>query len=67
MFVPGNGLCAYDLIDTSICGVDAVGSQHVDITEIARYDLFGRKLSQPVSGINIVKMSNGTTRKVIVK
>lgn len=67
VFVPGNGLCAYDLIDTSICGVDAVGSQHVDITEIARYDLFGRKLSQPVSGINIVKMSNGTTRKVIVK
>ena len=47
------------------------GVEGVDIntiaTEVARYDIYGRKLSQPTNGINIIKMSDGTTRKVIVK
>ena len=38
-----------------------------EATEVARYDLFGRLLSQPAQGVNIVRMSDGTTRKVIVK
>ena len=32
-----------------------------------RYDLSGRRISQPHRGVNIVKMSDGTTKKVIVK
>lgn len=35
--------------------------------EVARYALDGTKLLQPTKGVNIVKMSDGTTKKVIVK
>lgn len=35
--------------------------------EVARYDLCGRQLAQPVKGVNVVKMSDGTVRKEIVK
>lgn len=36
-------------------------------TEIARYSIEGKMLSNPTKGINIIKMSDGTTRKVIVE
>ena len=39
----------------------------VDKTEVSRYTLDGKKLSEPQEGINIIKMSDGTTKKVIVK
>lgn len=35
--------------------------------EVARYSLDGTLLAAPTKGVNIVKMSDGTTRKVIVK
>ena len=35
--------------------------------EIARYDIYGRRLDAPIKGINIVKYSDGTTRKECVK
>lgn len=35
--------------------------------EKARYAIDGRKLSSPQRGVNIVEMSDGTTRKIIVK
>lgn len=38
-----------------------------DNKEVSRYSVDGRKLTMPHSGINIIKMSNGTTKKVIVK
>ena len=31
------------------------------------YDVMGRKMDGPRQGINIVKMSNGTAKKVLVK
>lgn len=37
------------------------------ITEIGRYDVHGRVLSVPTKGINIVKMSDGSTYKELVK
>ncbi len=36
-------------------------------TETSRYDITGRILTQPERGINIVKMSDGTVKKVIVR
>ena len=36
-------------------------------TVVARYTLGGTRISAPQAGINIVKMSDGTVRKVIVK
>ena len=35
--------------------------------EVARYAIDGRQLTQPQAGINIVKMSDGNIRKVLVK
>ena len=34
---------------------------------IARYSLSGTRLHQPVKGVNILKMSDGTVRKVLVR
>ena len=38
-----------------------------DPGKIVRYNLNGRKLSYPTKGINIIRQSDGTTRKVIVR
>ena len=35
--------------------------------EVSRYDIHGRRLNEPTRGINIIKMSDGSTRKEIVK
>ena len=36
-------------------------------TETARYALDGKRLNAPQKGVNIIRMSDGTTRKVIVR
>ncbi len=36
------------------------------ITEVARYKADGTRVYSPVKGINIIRMSDGTTRKVVV-
>lgn len=36
-------------------------------TEIKRYSLNGQQLTRPSKGINIIKMSDGTTKKIIVR
>ena len=48
---------------TEIVGVD--GKRNVKVVE--RYTPDGRRVSAPVSGINIEKLSDGTTRKVFVQ
>ena len=51
---------------TPIAGIhDIEGSQK--LTEVARYTIDGRRISQPQKGVNIVKLSDGTTFKVLVK
>lgn len=35
--------------------------------EVARYDVQGRKINTPQPGINIIRYSDGTSRKVLVK
>lgn len=49
---------------TGINTPDVSGEEAV---EVARYALDGTQLSVPTKGVNIVKMSDGTTKKVIVK
>ena len=49
-----------------IAGVNGIEIDKKAI-EGARYDIYGRLLTKPTKGVNIVKMSNVTTRKVIVK
>ena len=48
-------------------GVNGVESSMDEAVEVARYSLDGRLLSEPERGVNIVKMSDGTVRKVMVK
>ena len=38
-----------------------------DAVPVEYYDVMGRKLEAPIHGINIVRMSDGTARKVLVK
>lgn len=52
-----------DLISTAVEEVAAAG----DVREVARYSVDGRQLSAPQPGLNIIRMSNGTSRKVWVK
>ena len=50
--------------------VDFSGIEYVtvsDAVEIARYDIYGRQLTHPTQGINIIKLSDGKTLKVVVK
>lgn len=35
--------------------------------EVARYDISGRIVTSPTSGVNIIRYSDGSTRKVIIK
>jgi len=43
------------------------GLPREEATAAAYYNLDGTLLDTPQKGINIVRMSNGTTRKVLVK
>ena len=47
-------------------GIDAVERQK-GVTEVARYDMNGVRLETPHKGMNIIRMSDGTTKKVMVK
>ena len=38
-----------------------------DVHEVARFNMQGRRIATPEKGINIIKMSDGTTRKILVK
>ena len=46
-------------------GIEVVKAN--DATEVARYTVDGRAISAPEAGVNIVKMSDGTVKKVLVK
>ena len=54
----------YDPGTTSIDGIDTTEG---DVQEVARYTIDGVRLSAPAKGINIIRYSDGTTKKVIVK
>lgn len=47
--------------------VIAVEANNTDAVIIARYDIQGRRISKPQRGINIIRMSDGTIRKVMIK
>ncbi len=48
-------------------GIENTNVSAKNITEIARYTVDGRLINAPQSGINIVKMSDGSIIKVLVK
>ena len=51
-------------------GIDTIKMDNAStdgVHEIARFNMQGRRIAIPEKGINIVKMSDGTTKKVLVK
>lgn len=52
-----------NLLTFSTTGINTVKDSR--IVPVMWFDLSGRQLSAPQKGINIVKMSDGSTRKII--
>ena len=64
--VDGEGNVYYKNQDL-ISGVESIIVETDKLNEACRYDLYGRRLNRPTQGVNIIKMSDGSTRKEIVK
>ena len=52
-------------IPAGIEEVETGDDTDAEAVEVARYDINGRLLSAPTKGINIVKYSDGTVKKII--
>ena len=55
-----------EIIEMETSGIDSV-ILNPDAKEVSRYSADGQQLAVPVKGLNIVKYSDGTVRKVVVK
>ncbi len=55
-----------EIIEMETSGIDSV-ILHPDAKEVSRFSADGQRLAVPVKGLNIVKYSDGTARKVVVK
>ena len=70
MVLDADGHCvnaAKAYVQDGVTGINDVTEGSNGATVVARYSVDGVKLSVPQKGINIVKMSDGTTRKVVIK
>ena len=52
---------------TGIDGIRNDSANGSDVHEVARYNMQGLRITSPERGLNIVRMSDGTVRKVMVK
>lgn len=59
-------LICVDLVNGTSTGIEETATGN-DQSIVARYSIDGRKLSAPTRGLNIVRLSNGKTIKVMVK
>ena len=55
----------YEIKEGDITGIESIGTSS-NAKVVARYSVDGTKIIAPQKGINILKMSDGTTRKVVV-
>lgn len=62
----GSGASSTCIVTVGVGGIEDVEVDN-NMVEVARYDIYGRELTEPTKGINIVKYSNGTVKKVIVR
>ena len=58
--------CEKVALDVNSTGISDVNTNS-NVRETARYTIGGQQLTAPGKGINIVKMNDGTIRKVVVK
>lgn len=64
-----NGICTKTTVRFFVTKATGItGTQtSADVREIARFTIDGKRINQPQRGINIVKYSDGTVKKVVVK
>lgn len=64
-----NGISTTATVNVTVTQATGItGTQtSADIREIARFTIDGKRISQPQRGVNIVKYSDGTVKKVVVK
>ena len=55
-----------ELASGNITGIDNIAGDS-QLKSIQIYNLFGEKISQPQNGINIIKNSDGSVKKVLIK
>ena len=74
LYIPENNWIEIDMYDYPYCelnpypgGVEQVGSSTSNAIEVARYDIFGKRLDKQQQGINIIVYSDGTAEKVYIK
>lgn len=75
LYVPAESIEAYrtangykDFMNIQPITISSINTNlATDKYEVARYSVDGRQLSQPTQGINIVRYSDGTTSKTLVK
>lgn len=54
-------------VESNTTGIFDTTTTGKELKEVARYTIDGRQITEPQKGVNIVKMSDGTTLKVLVK
>ena len=64
-----NGISTTATVNVTVTQATGItGTQtSADVREIARFTIDGKRINQPQRGINIVKYSDGTVKKVVVK
>ena len=64
-----NGISTTATVNVTVTQATGItGTQtSADVREIARFTIDGKRINQPQRGVNIVKYSDGTVKKVIVK
>lgn len=64
-----NGISTTSTVNVTVTKATGITDTQTsaDVREIARFTIDGKRINQPQRGINIVKYSDGTVKKVIVK
>ncbi len=55
-----------NIVEYEATGVDKTKTS-TDVEEVSRYSVNGQRLSAPTKGLNIVKYSDGSVKKVAVE
>ena len=56
----------YNIVEFDAAGIDKVAIS-TNVKEVSRYSANGQRLSAPAKGLNIVKYSDGSVKKVVVQ
>ena len=64
-----NGICTTGNFDISVSAATGINpaTSPADVREVARYTADGKRIRQPQTGVNIVKFSDGSVKKVVVE